>query len=54
VLAIRDWVDREHYKYWQSTSGQKHAKGFLDGSSAKITMLLKLSRLQKKNKRRDY
>jgi ribonuclease HI len=33
--AIRDWVHRKHHKYWQSISGQKHAKGFLDRPSAK-------------------
>jgi hypothetical protein len=30
--AIRDWVRREHRKYWQSILGQKHGKGFLDGA----------------------
>jgi hypothetical protein len=45
--AITDWVRREHHKYWQSTLGQKHAKVFLDGSSAKrMAEHLKLSRLQ--------
>jgi hypothetical protein len=45
--AIRDWVDREHHKYWQSILGQKHAEGFFDGPSAERTAeLLKLSRLQ--------
>jgi ribonuclease HI len=45
--AIRDWVCREHHKYWQSILGQRHAKGFLDRPSAKRTAeLLKLSRFQ--------
>jgi hypothetical protein len=45
--AIREWVNREHHKYWQSISGQKHAKGFLDGLSVKrIAEFLKLSRVQ--------
>jgi ribonuclease HI len=26
--AIRDWVSREHHKYWQSILGQRHTKGF--------------------------
>jgi hypothetical protein len=33
--AIRDWVCREHQKYWESTSGQKHAKSFTPKLSAK-------------------
>jgi hypothetical protein len=46
-LVIRDWVDREHQKHWQSTLGQKHAQGFLDKPSTKrTTELLKLSRIQ--------
>jgi hypothetical protein len=45
--AIKDWVRREHQKYWQATSGQKHAKGFLVGSSANRTAnCLKLSRFR--------
>jgi hypothetical protein len=45
--VIRDSVCREHNKYWQSIPGQRHAKGFLDGPSAKRTAeLLKLSRFQ--------
>jgi hypothetical protein len=45
--VIRDWVCREHYKYWQSIPAQRHAKGFLDGPSAKrMAELLKLSRFQ--------
>jgi hypothetical protein len=35
--VIRDWVCREHHKDWQSIPGQRHAKGFLDGPSAKRT-----------------
>jgi hypothetical protein len=45
--AIRDWVYREHHKYWKSIFGQKHAKCFLDGPSTKRTIeYLKLSRFQ--------
>jgi hypothetical protein len=45
--VIKDWVCREHHKYWQSIPGQRHAKGFLDGPCAKRTAeLLELSRLQ--------
>jgi hypothetical protein len=45
--AIRDWVCREHHKHWQPILGQRHAKGFLDGPSAKRNAeLLKLSRFQ--------
>jgi hypothetical protein len=32
--AIRDWVCREHQKYWQSTPGQRHAKSFITKLSA--------------------
>jgi hypothetical protein len=46
--AIRGWVCREHHKYWQSISGQKHAKGFfLVGPSSKRTAeFLKFRMLQ--------
>jgi hypothetical protein len=45
--VIRDWVCREHHKYWQSIPGQRHAEGFLNRPSAKRTAkLLKLSRFQ--------
>jgi hypothetical protein len=45
--AIRDWVDREHHKHWQSTLGQKHVKVFKDEpSTERTTKLLKLSRVQ--------
>jgi hypothetical protein len=44
--TIRDWVCREHLEHWQSTIGQKQAKGFLAGPSAKRTAeFLKLSRI---------
>jgi ribonuclease HI len=26
--AVRDWTDRNHKKYWESTTGLKQAKGF--------------------------
>jgi hypothetical protein len=49
VRAIRDWVYWEHHKFCQSTSGQKSAKGFPDGLSARRTAeFLKLSWLQKR------
>jgi hypothetical protein len=27
----RDWTDRNHKKYWESTTGLKQAKGFISG-----------------------
>jgi hypothetical protein len=45
--VIRDWVYREHHKYWQSIFRYRHAKSFFDGPSTKRTAeLLKLSRFQ--------
>jgi hypothetical protein len=45
--AIRDWVCREHQKYWQSTPGQRHAKSFIPKLSAKRSEeILKLNRHQ--------
>jgi hypothetical protein len=45
--AVRDCTNREHRKYWQSLTGLKHAKGFLQGPSARRTRkLLKLNRNQ--------
>jgi hypothetical protein len=29
--AVRDWTDRNHKKYWESTTGLKQAKGFISG-----------------------
>jgi hypothetical protein len=44
--VIMDCVCREQQNYWQSISGQKHAKSFLITSCDKITAeFLKLSRL---------
>jgi hypothetical protein len=35
-------LDRDHKKYWESLTGLKHAKGFLQGTSAgRTTELLK-------------
>jgi hypothetical protein len=45
--AVRDWIDRNHKKYWESTTGLKQAKGFIQGPSARRTKdLLKLNRDQ--------
>jgi hypothetical protein len=33
--AVRDWTDRNHKKYWESTTGLKQAKGFISGPSAR-------------------
>jgi hypothetical protein len=27
--AVRDWTDRKHKKYWESTTGLKQAKEFI-------------------------
>jgi hypothetical protein len=43
--AVRDWANRDHQKYWESLTGLKQAKGFLQGPSVRITKeLLKLNR----------
>jgi hypothetical protein len=45
--AVRDWRDRNHKKYWESTTGLKQAKGFTSGPSARRTKdLLELNRDQ--------
>jgi hypothetical protein len=45
--AVRDWTDRNHKKYWESTTGLKQANGFISGPSARQTKdLLKLNRDQ--------
>jgi hypothetical protein len=33
--VIRDWTNRKHEKHWQSIPGQRKAKGFVKGTSAK-------------------
>jgi hypothetical protein len=33
--TVRDWTNRYHQKYWESSTGPKHAKGFLNGPSAR-------------------
>jgi hypothetical protein len=33
--AVRDWTNRNHKKYWDSTTGLKQAKGFITGTSAR-------------------
>jgi ribonuclease HI len=35
--TVRDWVCREHQKYWQSTPEQTHANNFIPDLSAKIS-----------------
>jgi hypothetical protein len=45
--AVRDWANRDHKIYWESLAGLKHAKGFLQGPSARRTReLLALNRNQ--------
>jgi hypothetical protein len=45
--AVRDWTNRDHQKYWESLTGLKQAKGFLQGPSVRRTKeLLKLNRNQ--------
>jgi hypothetical protein len=45
--AVRDWTDRNHKKYWESTTGLKQAKRFISGPSARRTKdLLQLNRDQ--------
>jgi hypothetical protein len=29
--AVRDWTNRDHKNYWESLTGLKQAKGFLQG-----------------------
>jgi hypothetical protein len=33
--AVRDWTDRNHKKYWESTTGLRQANGFISGPSAR-------------------
>jgi hypothetical protein len=43
--VVRDWTNRNHKKYWESTTGLKQAKELIPGPSARITKdLLKLNR----------
>jgi hypothetical protein len=45
--AVRVWTNRDHIKYWESLTGLKQAKGFLQGPSVRRTKeLLKLNRNQ--------
>jgi ribonuclease HI len=45
--AVRDCTNRNHKKYWESLTGLKQAKGFLQGLSVRRTEeLLKLNRNQ--------
>jgi hypothetical protein len=45
--AVRDWMNRNHKKHWESTTELKQAKGLISGPSAKRTNgLLKLNRDQ--------
>jgi hypothetical protein len=45
--AVSDWTNRDHKKYWESLTGLKQAKGFLQGPSVRRTKeLLKLNRNQ--------
>jgi hypothetical protein len=45
--AVRDWMNRNHKKHWESITGLRHAKGLILGLSARRTKdLLKLNRDQ--------
>jgi hypothetical protein len=45
--AVRDWTNRNHEEYWESTNGLREAQGFIQGPSAGRTKdLLKLNRDQ--------
>jgi hypothetical protein len=45
--AVRGWTNRDHKKYWESLTGLKQTKGFLQGPSVGRTKeLLKLNRNQ--------
>jgi hypothetical protein len=45
--AVRDWANRDHKNYWESSTGLKQAKGFLQGPSVRRAKeLLKLNRNQ--------
>jgi hypothetical protein len=45
--VVRDWMNRNHVKQWDSRTGLKQAKGLISGSSARRTKdLLKLNRDQ--------
>jgi hypothetical protein len=46
-MAVKDWSNTDHKKYWESLTGLKQAKGFLQGPSVRRTKeLLKLNRNQ--------
>jgi hypothetical protein len=45
--AVGDWMNTNHRKYWESTTGLKQAKGLISGPSVRRTKdLLKLNRDQ--------
>jgi hypothetical protein len=45
--AVRDWINRNHKKHWESLTGLKPAKGLIQGPSARRTKeLLSLNRNQ--------
>jgi hypothetical protein len=45
--AVRNWTNRNHKKYWESTTGLKQAKGLVSGPFARrMKDLLKLNRDQ--------
>jgi hypothetical protein len=39
--AIRDWTNSDHQKYWESLTGLKQAKGFLQGPCQKDQEIVK-------------
>jgi hypothetical protein len=45
--VVRDWTNRNHKEYWESTTGLREAKGLIQGPSARRTKdLLKSNRDQ--------
>jgi hypothetical protein len=45
--AVRDWTNKKHKEYWESTIGLREAKGLIEGPSARrMKDLLKLIRDQ--------
>jgi hypothetical protein len=45
--AVRDWTNKKHKEYWESTIGLREEKGFIQGPSARrMKDLLKLNRDQ--------
>jgi hypothetical protein len=44
--AVRDWTNRNHKEYWESSTGLREAKGFIQGPSARrMKDLLKVKQI---------